>query len=137
MKKYRIAYEALFLPIPINGFDYKGKHIEALSLYFLYRYFDPKTGKELFFQIGEEPIREFNCSIDKEHIYRMNSLHRTDCKVTYELHECYLYQTLGIDQAPEIISCEEALDILKENFQWWDNSNNKPTQCTSYVMVQA
>lgn len=65
----------------------------------------------------------------------MNSLHRTDCKVTYELHECYLYQTL--DQAPEIISCEDALDILKENFRWWDNSNNKPTQCTSYGMIQA
>lgn len=48
MNKYRITYEALFLPRPLSGFDYKVKHIEALALYFLYRYFDPKTGKELF-----------------------------------------------------------------------------------------
>lgn len=132
MKKYRITYEALFLPRPINGFDYKGKHIDSLSLYFLYRYFNPKTGEELFFQQGEQPIREFNCSIDKEHIYQMIPLHKSYCKVTYELHECYLYQT----QYPERITCEEALDILKENFQWWDNSNNKPTQCTSYGMIK-
>ena len=131
---YRITYEALFLPRPLQGFEYKGKHIEALALYFLYRYFDSKTGEEIFFKQEEQPAREFNCNIDKEHLYQMTPLHRTDCKVTYELHECYLYSRL--EQYPEMITCEDALDILKENFQWWDNSNNKPTQCTSYGMVK-
>lgn len=79
MKQYRILYEALFLPRPLKGFEYKGKQIEALALYFLYRYFDSKTGKEIFFKQGEQPVREFNCSIDKEHLYQMTPLHRTDC----------------------------------------------------------
>lgn len=134
MKQYRIMYEALFLPRPIEGFEYKGKHIEALVLYFLYRYFDSKTGKEIFFNQAEQPVREFNCSIDKENLYQMTPLHRTDCKVTYKLYECYVHSRL--EQKPEMISCEDALDILKENYQLWDNSNNKPTQCTSYGMVK-
>lgn len=134
MKQYRILYEALFLPRPLKGFEYKGKQIEALALHFLYRYFDSKTGKEIFFKQGEQPVREFNCSIDKEHLYQMTPLHRTDCKVAYKLYECYIHSRL--EQNPEMISCEDALDILKENYQLWDNSNNKPTQCTSYGMVK-
>ena len=27
MNQYRITYEALFLPRPLKGFEYKGKHI--------------------------------------------------------------------------------------------------------------
>lgn len=54
--------------------------------------------------------------------------------MTYELHECYIYSRL--EQNPEMISCEDTLDVLKENFQSWDNSNNKPTQCTAYGMVK-
>lgn len=90
-----------------------------------------KTGEEIFFKQGKEPVRKFNCSIDKEHLY---PLHRIDCKMTYELHECYIYSRL--EQNPEMISCEDTLDVLKENFQSWDNSNNKPTQCTAYGMVK-
>ena len=111
---------------------------ENISKHWLYiyfnRYFDSKTGKEIFFKQAEQPVREFDCSIDKEHLYQMTPLHRTDCKVTYKLYECYIHSRL--EQNPEMISCEEALDILKENYQLWDNSNNKPTQCTSYGMVE-
>ena len=99
MNQYRITYEALFLPRPLKGFEYKGKHIEALDLYFLYRYFDSKTGKEIFFKQGEQPVREFNCSIDKEHLYQMTPLHRTDCKVTYELQQRRILHVLRQFQA--------------------------------------
>lgn len=138
-KKYRICYEALFFPKQIEGFKYKGKGIYALSLHFLCLYSDRKTGEEIFFKEEEQPVREFfDCYIDKGEGFRMKCLHCTDYHVLYDLYECFVFFLPSGESdlvTKEKISREEARHILRDNFQKWDDSDNKPTQCTAYCSV--
>lgn len=134
MKKYRIEYQALFLPNSLEGFEYNGEKIDGLALYFEYRYYDVKTGNEVFWKKDEEPTRAYDCYVNKENGYKMVHLNNCIYNVTYKPSDCFLY--LADKSDPRLISFEEALSILKSNYNKWDNSDNRPTQCTSYCSVE-
>lgn len=134
MKKYRIEYQALFRPNSLEGFEYNGEKIDGLALYFEYRYYDAKTGNEVFWNKDEEPTRAYDCYIDNENGYKMVHLNNCIHNVTYKPSDCFLY--LAHKSDPRLISFEEALSILKANYDKWDNGDNRPTQCTSYCSVE-
>lgn len=150
---YRLCYDSHFLPNSLeDGFIYKDKRIIGLSLYFIYKAIDKKTGKERFFDGETKEDQTFpnpgnnlcpfgffiddfySCHIDKEHGYMMlpnkELLEKSDYEIFYEpeCEACYWEN----NATPIIISFEEAVEILKNNFGEFDNSNNRPTQSLSY-----
>lgn len=148
MKKYRIAYDCVFLPSDLNkGITYKGEKILHISIYFVYKSIDKTTGKEKFF-IGEELKEQifpyarkkscyinefFKCMVDLEKGYTMalnpNLEKESLYAVSYEIGDCHKY----VNDTPVLISYNEFLDILKLNIDSFNNSNNKPPQsCSCY-----
>lgn len=146
MKKYRIAYDCLFLPSEVDkGVNYKGEKITNISIYFIYKAVNKKTGKESFFK-GEELKEQhfiysknsscyinnfFKCMVNLKNGYTMllnQNLHKESLyTVSYEIGDCFKY----VNDIPILILYSEFLDILKSNIDRFNNSNNKPTQSVS------
>ena len=86
MKKYRIAYDNLFLPNDLeNGIYYNNEKITDISIYMVFRVIDKSTGEEVYFQ-DEDLIEQkleyaknkycyvdnfYKCVIDENEIFRM------------------------------------------------------------------
>lgn len=135
MKKYRIAYDVLFVPHPLDGFTYRGSQIEGISIYFIYHYFNSVTGKERLFKKDEQPHIAYSCSIDKDTGYKMSRRNNVEGRVTYTPADCYVYED-DLCAEPREISLGVAIDILKNNYDMFDNAINRPAQSGSYYSVK-
>ena len=152
MKKYRLAYDNLFLPNNLkNGIHYKGENISALNIYMVYKVIDKNTGEEIYFQ-DDDWIEQkleymdneycyvdnfYKCVLDKKEIFKMipnkELFKRSRYIVFYEVGDCIKW--LKPNNDPVLIKYEEFIDILKNNLLEFDNSNNNPTQSTAYYIV--
>lgn len=153
MKKYRIAYDNIFIPNdPDNGLNYKGEDISDLTIYMIFKVIDKKTNQEVFFESENlvEQVLEYSpnkfcyvnnfykCVIDEKELYRMipneRLFNESHYIVLYEKGECY--KLLGSSIDPTSINYDEFLDILKNNLSAFNNLDNKPTQSTAYYTVE-
>lgn len=150
MKKYRLAYENLFLPNDDSGINYNDENITNISIYMLFKIIDKSTGNEVYFH-DEDLVNQkleyvsgeycyvnnyYKCVVDEKETYKMipdeELLKKSDYSVLYEIGDCIKW--VGSD--PIVINHDEFVDILKNNFAKFNNSNNKPTQSTSYYIVE-
>ena len=147
MKKYRLNYDKLFIAKGgIEGIEYKGEIIEALHIYFEYQVFD-KTGHEKFFTCSDdEEMAEqlidghclnsfYKCCFDRNNKcgYTMTPTEiaqKSDFNVIYRVDSCF--KVLRDEAYPTLISYEEFCDILLNNAEHFDISDNKPAQSVSY-----
>lgn len=147
MKKYRLCYDKTFIAKRcIEGFEYKGEMIEALQIYFEYQVLD-KTGHEKFFTCSdnEEMKEQFIDGYDLNSFYKCcydrNSkcgyimtpteiAKKSDFNVIYSVDSCF--KVLCDEAYPTLISYEEFCDILLNNAEHFDISDNKPAQSVSY-----
>ena len=147
MKKYRLNYDKLFIAKGgIKGFKYKGEIIEALHIYFEYQVLD-ETGHEKFFTCSDdEEMTEqlidghclnsfYKCCFDRDSKcgYTMTPTEiaeKSDFNVIYNVDCCF--KVLRDEAYPTLISYEEFCDILLNNAEHLDISDNKPTQSVSY-----
>lgn len=152
MKKYRLAYDYLFLTNNLdNGITYKGENITDISIYMVFKVIDKSTNKEVYFQHEElrDQILEYakdkrcyindfyKCVIDKDEVFKMIPNEKI-CKeskytILYEIGDCL--KRLG-SQNPRAIEYEEFVDILKNNYNEFNNLDNNPTQSTSYYTIE-
>ncbi len=143
MKKYRISYDKYFT-CKNDYIKYKNEEIDGIAIYFEYHIKDKKTGKEIFFTCEDEPYEQrfidhscnsfYRCDYDKNSDtgFTMTALSYKDLKnyeITYTVDSCFKW--LGWSN-PVSISYEEFIDILKNNSDAFDYSNNKPAQSTAY-----
>jgi len=152
MKKYKLAYDNLFLPNDLkNGIRYKGENITDVAIYMLFKVIDKRTGEEVYFkqnELSEQKLEYatdkycyvndfYKCVIDENAIYKMipneSLMKESNYVVLYETGECFKW--LG-SHNPVLIEHEEFVDILKNNLSEFNNSDNKPTQSTSYYAVE-
>lgn len=152
MKKYRLAYNYLFLPNDLDkGITYKGENITNIDICMVFKVIDKSTSKEVYFQ--HEELRDqkleyskskscyinnfYKCVIDKDEVFKMipneKLCEESKYTVLYEIGFCCKW--LG-SQNPVSIEYEEFVDILKNNYTEFNNSDNKPTQSTSYYTVE-
>lgn len=150
MKKYRLCYDKTFIAKRcIEGFEYKGEIIEALQIYFEYQVFD-KTGNEKFFTcFDDEDMKEqfidgydlnsfYKCCFDRNSKcgYTMTpttptkQVEESGLNITYNVDSCF--KMLRDEAYPTLISYEEFCDILLNNAEHFDISDNKPAQSVSY-----
>lgn len=151
MKHYRIAYDRLFLPNNINdGFVYKNEQILDISIDFIFIIVNKESRKEYLFQSNEDQDQKiqytknkwcyvdefYRCSVDPVNGYKLELNQEMDNEsifnVSYEIGIC----CKNINDTPVVISYKEFIDILKNNYEQFNNSNNKPTQCLAYRVVE-
>lgn len=154
MKKYRMAYDRVFLPGIANGalmFEYNGESIGDVSICFEYQVFD-EAGNEVFFTCADDeemteqyldgtyPLSSFyKCCFDRESEFGYSMTpssisDKTKFSVKYKVLECF--KTPHISGYPIQISHEEFCRILLDNADQFDSSDNKPTQTCAYVTVE-
>lgn len=152
MKKYRIAYDCLFLPNDLgNGIYYKNEKITDIAIYMIFKVIDKSTGEEVYFKhedLTEQKLEYaenkycyvsdfYKCVIDEDEIFKMipneKLLKESNYIVLYEIGDCFKW--LG-SHNPVLIKYEEFIDILKNNLSEFNNSDNKPTQSTTYYVVE-
>jgi hypothetical protein len=146
-KKYRLGYDFLFLPK--GSFTYKGDLIGAMAVYVLFKIFNAE-GKEVPFEANElkdqkiyysegfcYPSDLLICSFDREDILKFElnvpliEKFKGSLQVQWEIDD----YTKDIDKGilePETITEEEFFDIMKNNIDTFDNSDNRSAQSTSY-----
>lgn len=147
MKKYRLNYDKLFIAKGgIKGFEYNGEIIEALHIYFEYQVLD-ETGHEKFFTCSDdEEMNEqlidgydlnsfYKCYFDRNSKcgYTMTPTKiakQSDFNVIYRVESCF--KVLRDEDYPSLISYEEFCDILLNNAEHLDISDNTPAQSVSY-----
>lgn len=150
MMKYRLGYDHLFLAK--KPFDYKGDLIGATSIYVIFKVFD-KNKKEILFE--SEKLKEqklyfengnscylsefFDCFFDRENITRFEPniplLKESGYSVSFRI-ESYtkdIENEKMLTLEPTFIDKDEFMDIMKSNIENFDNTDNKPTQSTSYT----
>lgn len=142
MKRYRIAYEYLFLPTA--DLVYNGENISDISIFFIFKAIDKKTSRERYFY-GDEMKEQclsyskskkcymnnfYKCSVDTKSGYKMilNEAINNESlyDVSYEIGECS--KTVG--NMPIQISYTDFLDILLSNIENFYNNDNKSAQTT-------
>lgn len=152
MKKYRIAYDYLFLPNDLDeGIYYKNEKITDIAIYMIFKVIDKLTGEEVYFQhknLIEQRLEYaknkhcyvdnfYKCRIDENEMFKMianeNLFEESNYTVSYEVGDCIKW--LGSDN-PVLIKYEEFIDILKNNLSEFNNLNNKPIQSTAYYSVE-
>lgn len=151
-RKYRLGYDYVFLPK--NSFKYKGDLIGSMSIIVLFKVYDMKGNEFLFKSKGELIDQQldlqngfsyylchlFNCYFDKE-IFKQKNIFRFLPRVNmesskYRVEMEIVDYTKDIGDAvsePEIIKKEEFIDIISNNLELFDVSDNKPAQSTSYI----
>lgn len=148
MKKYRLAYDCLFLPNDLtNGVAYKNERIADVAIYFVYKAINKKTNEENFFtaeDLKEQPLEYskgktcyvnhfYKCVFDRENGYKMilneQLAQNSDYLISYYAGDCFKWTDKN---DPILISYDEFVDILKTCKDSFDNSNNYPTQSTAY-----
>lgn len=147
MKQYRLGYDYLFLPN--NSFSYKDDFIGSMAVNVLFKVFND-DGKEILFESDElkEQKLYFDdgscylqdiiiCSFDRENIlnFEPNISLLKKLKDTLQLQWEIDSYTKDIDNGilePEWITEAEFMDIMRNNIDTFDNSDNCSAQTTSY-----
>lgn len=151
MLNYRVSYDKLFLSKnSTGGRDYliNGETAIDLALYFTYKVIRKYDEQEVFFSSNQEELFQYNktektyldqffrCEIDKENGYKMISnedlLKKSDYNILFELTGGCVW----INDNPKSINSKEAINLLKDYFDVFNNEDNKPTQSTSYSMIE-
>ena len=143
---YRLGYDKVFIPTGLE-FEYKGEIIQDLTVFFVYKVIDKRTGKEVLFSkdhYSSDDIEghslndffrcEYNAESDCRYVMIPTELHaNSNYEVTYikeEYSKC-------VNRESENISREEFIDIITSNEKLFDNGNNKPTQTLAFATVKA
>lgn len=147
MKQYRLGYNFIFLPQ--KSFHYKNEYIGAMCINVLFKVFND-DGSEKFFESGDGNLREqaifqnenefylaelLICSFDRDEILTFNPnvslLRKAGFSFSWEIQSYDKAIDEGILE-PEEITEAEFMDIMKNNIDTFDNSNNHSAQTTSY-----
>ena len=155
IRKYRLGYDYVFLPK--KPFMYKGDLIGATSIMVLFKIYD-MNGNEILFETEGEELKEqtlklkngeecylselFYCYFDKE-LFKDNQTFDfsptmnviiSNCRVAMKIQtytKDLLVRELILE--PVIIEKNEFDDIISNNLELFDVTNNKPAQSTSYI----
>ncbi|WP_415294183.1 hypothetical protein [Clostridium perfringens] len=158
IRKYRLGYDFLFLPN--RTFKYKGELIGGTSIMVLFKIYD-MNGNEILFETEGEELKEqtiklkngeecylcdlFYCSFDKEKFKEdqtfdfsptMNVI-MSNCRISMEIHS--YTKDIEVKKAilePENIDREEFNDIMLNNLEQFDVTDNKPAQSCAYIAVE-
>ncbi|PDY14147.1 hypothetical protein COO16_04075 [Bacillus pseudomycoides] len=147
MKQFRLGYDFLFLPK--GSFSYKGDFIGSMAVNVLFKVFNT-DGQEILFESDElkEQKLYFDggscylqdliiCSFDRENILNFEpnisllKKFKSELQLQWEIDS----YTKDIDKGilePELITEAEFMDIMKNNIDTFDNSDNRSAQTTSY-----
>ncbi|MBY0756306.1 hypothetical protein K5V21_12695 [Clostridium sardiniense] len=153
IRKYRIGYDYVFLPK--NSFEYKGDLIGSMSVIVLFKIFDIE-GNEILFKTKGEELKEqtlmlksgekcflcnlLKCYFDKDKFKESNSFDfiqavceiKSGYRVSFEINS----YTKDIDNGilePIQIDENEFNDIILNNLELFNVTDNKPAQSTSYI----
>lgn len=158
MKKYRLEYDKTLI-----AQNKKGKSlvlgdemITDISIYFLYRVFDRKTGKEIFFTCrdDEEPKEQtvdghtlnafWRCDYNRKTGYVMiptQTNTESNYRVDYEVSGCFkgvirkgeveVIAGVPVSQSEEF-PLEECIKLLKNYPEYFDTSTNQWAQSCAY-----
>ncbi len=157
IRKYRLGYDYLFLPK--RTFKYKNELIGGISIMVLFKVYD-MNGNEILFETEEELKEQtlklkngeecylcdlFYCSFDKE-LFKDNqtfdfsptiNVIMSNCRIAMEI---YSYtkdiEVRKVILEPENIDREEFNDIMLNNLELFDVTDNKPAQSCSYIAVE-
>ncbi|MGU8438673.1 hypothetical protein ACV3OB_15135 [Clostridium perfringens] len=158
IRKYRLGYDFLFLPN--RTFKYKGELIGGTSIMVLFKIYD-MNGNEILFETEGEELKEqtiklkngeecylcylFYCSFDKEKFKEdqtfdfsptMNVI-MSNCRIAMEIHSYTKdIEVRKVILEPENIDREEFNDIMLNNLELFDVTDNKPAQSCSYIAVE-
>ena len=158
IRKYRLGYDYLFLPK--RTFKYKGDLIGGISIMVLFKIYDV-NGNEILFETKGEELKEqtiklkngeecylselFYCSFDKE-LFKENqtfdfsptmNVIMSNCRIAMEIHSYTKdIEVRKVILEPENIDREEFNDILLNNLELFDVTDNKPAQSCSYIAVE-
>jgi hypothetical protein len=130
--KRRISFDALFIA-PGKSIEYYGQPFEAdIALYFEYKMVYG-NGTELYLEKDIQGIGSAPCvfSIDKEKGYRMDFANAESCAYLYDVYPscAFLWKNAS---TPIEIPFEDAVQLLKDHFDLYNTSNNRPAQSTAY-----
>lgn len=147
MKRYRLGYDYLFLSK--DAFVYKDDLIGGTSINVLFKVFDDK-GNEVLFESNELADQKlyfengnscylnelFDCFFDKEIVKKFEPnillLKESGYSISFEIESYTKDIEKGCMLEPTFIDKDEFMDIMKNNTELFDNSDNKPTQTTTY-----
>ncbi|MDM0701405.1 hypothetical protein ACV30B_14555 [Clostridium perfringens] len=158
IRKYRLGYDFLFLPN--RTFKYKGELIGGTSIMVLFKIYD-MNGNEILFETEGEELKEqtiklkngeecylcdlFYCSFDKEKFKEdqtfdfsptMNVI-MSNCRISMEIHSYTKdIEVKKVILEPENIDREEFNDIMLNNLERFDVTDNKPAQSCAYIAVE-
>lgn len=158
IRKYRLGYDFLFLPN--RTFKYKGELIGGTSIMVLFKIYD-MNGNEILFETEGEELKEqtiklkngeecylcdlFYCSFDKEKFKEdqtfdfsptMNVI-MSNCRIAMEIHSYTKnIEVRKVILEPENIDREEFNDIMLNNLERFDVTDNKPAQSCAYIAVE-
>ncbi|HFD2048863.1 TPA: hypothetical protein ACF2C9_002791 [Clostridium perfringens] len=158
IRKYRLGYDFLFLPN--RTFKYKGELIGGTSIMVLFKIYD-MNGNEILFETEGEELKEqtiklkngeecylcdlFYCSFDKEKFKEdqtfdfsptMNVI-MSNCRIAMEIHSYTKdIEVRKVILEPENVDREEFNDIMLNNLERFDVTDNKPAQSCSYIAVE-
>lgn len=155
IRKYRLGYDYLFLPE--KSFMYKDDLIGSTSIMVLFKIYDME-GNEILFETEGEELKEqtiklknndecylselFYCSFNKDQFKESNTfdfsptmnvimsnyrVNMTIHSYTKDLHiDDLIFEAIQIEE-------QEFNDIMLNNLELFDVTDNKPAQSTSYI----
>ncbi|KXA05067.1 MULTISPECIES: hypothetical protein [Clostridium] len=158
IRKYRLGYDFLFLPN--RTFKYKGELIGGTSITVLFKVYDI-DGNEILFETEGEELKEqtiklkngeecylcdlFYCSFDKEKFKEdqtfdfsptMNVI-MSNCRIAMEIHSYTKdIEVRKVIFEPENIDRKEFNDIILNNLERFDVTDNKPAQSCAYIAIE-
>lgn len=158
IRKYRLGYDYLFLPK--RTFKYKGDLIGGTSIMVLFKIYD-MNGNEILFETEGEELKEqtiklkngeecylcelFYCSFNKD-LFKDNqtfdfsptmNVIMSNCRIAMEIHSYTKdIEVRKVILEPENIDREEFNDIMLNNLDLFDVTDNKPAQSCSYIAVE-
>lgn len=158
MKQYRLEYDKTFIARSKEGkpLILGDEEITDISIYFRYRVFDRKTGREVFFACrdDEEPKEQtveghslnafWQCAYNRTMGYAMiptNTNTKSNYRVDYEISGCFkgvirkgheeVLAGVTISQSEEL-PYAECIKLLKDYPEHFDTSTNKSAQSCAY-----
>lgn len=129
--KRRLSYDATF--IANKNILYKGKtYLADIALYFEYKLIYG-NGEEMYLESDTtEYTPPLKFCIDKENGYIVDYENSNlDNIAEYYPSSATIWEN---PNKPMDIPFEDAVQLLKDNFELYNNANNKPAQCISYVI---
>ncbi|EGT0690871.1 hypothetical protein GW986_14040 [Clostridium perfringens] len=155
IRKYRLGYDYLFLPK--KTFMYKGDLIGATSIMVLFKIYD-MNGNEILFETEGDELKEqtlklkngeecylselFYCCFNKEQFKEsktfdfsptMNVI-MSNCSIAMTIHSYTKdLEIKNVILEPVQIEEKEFNDIMLNNLDLFDVTDNKPAQSTTYI----